>query len=194
MYIVLKDRSFYAYEIEQEVLTLKDALNRGLVEKETLKALNLKYISEVTTLKGQVRILKDSLDHNGDVFIINDCDSITQDTTNAIKLPFSFEEHNKWYQLDGMFNNQGKLDILLTVPLEIDVYTGYNKAYKEYQAIVTTPNPYVSFNGVRSLKMDLQKPKIYNVSVFMGYGMSVQKNPTLSPFIGVGVGRSLIRF
>jgi hypothetical protein len=193
MYIVLKDRQFYAYEIEQDILTLKDAINRGLVEKETLKALNLKYISEVTTLKGQVRILKDSIEHNGNVIIIQPCDT-TLPPKPAIELPFSFKEHNKWYQLDGTFNNTGKLNVLLTVPLEIDVYTGYNKTSKEYQAIVTTDNPNVIFNGVRSLKLDLKNPPKYNVSIFLGYGMSVQKNPTLSPFIGVGVGRSLIRF
>jgi hypothetical protein len=194
MYIILKDRSFYAYEKEQEILTLKEALNKGLVDKETLKALNLKYISEVTQLKGKVRILIDSLANSGDIIFFNDCDSLTLDTTKVIKLPFTFEKIDKHYQISGGFTNNGTMYETLTVPLTIDIYTAWDRPSREYRAIVTTENPYVLFNGVRSLKMDLQKPKLYGFGVFVGYGMTIEKDPRLTPMVGAGLSRTLIRF
>jgi hypothetical protein len=194
MYIVLKDRSFYAYEKEQEILTLKDALNKGLVDKETLKALNLKYINEVTQLKGKVRILIDSLKNNGEIIFFNDCDSLTLDTTRVIKLPFTFEKINKHYQINGGFTDKGIMYETLTVPLALDIYTAWDKPSKEYKVICTTDNPFVIFNGVRSIKMDLQPPKKYGFGVFVGYGMTIEKDPRLTPMVGVGLCRTLIRF
>jgi hypothetical protein len=194
MYIVLKDRSFYAYEKEQEILTLKEALNKGLVDKETLKALNLKYISEVTQLKGKVRILIDSLATNGSVIYFNDCDSLTLDTTKVIKLPFTFEKIDKDYQIHGGFTNDGIMYESLTVPLALDVYTFWDKPSKAYKVIATTDNKTVLFNGVRSIKMDLQPPKKYGIGVFVGYGMTIEKDPRLTPMVGVGLSRTLIRF
>ncbi len=191
----LGEDSLYVLKVGQEITNLKNALNKGLLDKETLKALNLKYISEVTRLKGQIKILADSLETGANVIIVRDCDSLTIDTTKAIKLPFSFENPDrKFYQLNGMVDVNGKVNFALTVPMAVDVYTFYDKTAKDYKAVVSSDNPYVQFNGVRSLKMDLQRPKKYNISIFAGYGVTVNKEPTFSPMMGIGVGRSLIRF
>jgi hypothetical protein len=126
--------------------------------------------------------------------IVRDCDSTTADTTKAIKLPFGFSERNKWYQFDGAFDNDGVLNFALTVPLAVDVVTGYDKTAKEYKAIVKTDNPYVQFNGVRSLKLDLQKPKKYGIGVQVGYGIPLNNPLELRPYIGLGIQYSIIRF
>ena len=194
MYIILKERSFYAYEVEQEVKTLKQAIKEGLVEKQALKALNLRYVSEVTQLRGQVRILADSIANTGDVIVITDCDTTTKDTAKAIKLPFSFGKIDKFYQLSGGFDLNGQMNVRLAVPMELDIISGWNKKTKQYNAAALSSNPYVIFNGINSFKMGLTKPKKIGIGLNVGYGVILKSNPELRPYIGVGVSYNLIRF
>lgn len=190
--IRINAKDLYVTEVEQELTTQKEAIRKGEVERAELKALHLKAVNEVTFLKGQVKILKDSIAHTGNVIIVTPCDSIT-DGKPAIELPFTFKEVNDNYNLYGGFNSQGKMSIDLTVPIALDVWVGKDSKTKEYKAVVTSENPVVQITGVQSLKMDVPKVRKIGIGFHVGYGFSL-KQATPTPYIGIGVSWNLIRF
>ena len=185
----------YAYEMEQVVTTQKEAIAKGEIEKRELKKLHLKAVNEVTMLKGQIQILKDSVPHDGDII---DTDVILIDTEDeevmskpAIVLPFNFAERNKYYSFTGGFDITGKMMVDLSVPLDITVWTGYNKEEKEYRAVITSLNPVVKINEIKSFKFDAPKPKRFGMGAQIGYGVSTTG---LTPYIGLGISYNLLTF
>lgn len=191
---VIEDQEAYIAQVTQQITTQKEALAKGELDKETLKALNLRYASEVTRLKGQIRILADSIASTGNVIIVRDCDTATVDTTKAIQLPFTFSRYNQHYQVHGGFDTNGEMSLALAVPLKVNVITGYNRQTKQYTASVITDNPFVFMNGVESIKLDKVKPKPWGVGVFAGYGVSFGDPLRATPIVGLGLSYNLIRW
>lgn len=190
----LQDKTLYVAKVEQEIITQKEAIRRGELDKAELKALNIKSVSEITRLKGQIRILADSIANTGNVIIIRDCDTTTTDTTKAIKLPFTFGKIDKFYQLSGGFDLNGQMNVRLTVPMELDIISGWNKKTKTYNAVAVSPNPYISFNGINSFKMGTVKPKPYGIGIQGGYGVMMGKPVSTGFYFGVGLSYNIIRF
>jgi hypothetical protein len=192
-YVVeLNNKTTYVAEIEQQLLTQKEAVKKGAIENAELKALNLKKVNEVAFLKGQVKIFKDSVAHTGNIIIVTPCDS-TQESRPAIELPFTFRDSTTYYDLMGGFNSMGRMRIDLTVPISIDVWFGLDRDSKEYKTVVTTDNPIVNFTEIRSLKFDLPRPKKFGIGIQAGYGFNL-KGGSLTPYIGLGASWNILRF
>jgi hypothetical protein len=177
-------------EKQQLILSQKQAIDIHLIEKSELKKLHFKAVNEVTQLKAEITILKDSIAHTGNVIIVEDCDSVGY-SFPVIKLPFTFGDTTKYYAFNGRFNERGKMNINLNVPIGVSVWTGKDKQTKEYKVVVTTPNPYVKITELESVKLDLPKPKRISIGAQLGYG--VCKNG-LSPYAGVGLSINLFSF
>lgn len=177
-------------EKDQLILTQNQAIDAHLIEKSELKKLHFKAVNEVTRLKAQIAILQDSIAHTGTVVIVEPCDSIGL-SYPVIKIPFTFKEVNEYYTLSGGFSEVGIMDIDLSVPISLSVWTGIEKGSKDYKAVVTTTNPYVKITGLESVKLDLPKPKRVGLGISTGY--AVCRNG-MSPFIGIGINYSFIRF
>jgi len=177
-------------EKDQLILTQHQAIDIHLLEKSELKKLHFKAVNEVTSLKAQIAILKDSLAHTGNVVIVEDCDSVGY-SYPVIKLPFTFKDGNDDYTLSGGFSETGIMNIDLNVPVPLDIWTGLDKQTKEYKVVVTTPNKVVKITELISVKFDLPKPKKFGIGLSTGY--AVCRNG-LSPYIGIGLNYSLIRF
>jgi len=95
-----------AYEKDQAIATLREAIKRGDVEKAELKELAYAKVKEVTKLT----LVIDSLLH------IEPSDSIIIDTvyidnkpTPTIALPYKWQENNKFFTLKGTFDKKGHL-------------------------------------------------------------------------------------
>jgi hypothetical protein len=177
-------------EKDQLILSQKQAIAIHLIEKAELKKLHFKAVNEVTSLKAEINILKDSIAHNGSVVIIEPCDSVGY-SYPVVRLPFTFLEGNEYYTLSGGLSEVGIMDIDLNVPVSLSVWTGRDKQTKEYKAVVTTTNPYVKITELESVKFDLPKVKRWGIGA--SSGVAVCRNG-ISPFIGVGINYSLIRF
>jgi hypothetical protein len=177
-----------ATQKDQFILSQKEAIKQGLIDKEELKKLHLKAVSEVTSLKGQVKILKDSLSHNGNIIITQPCDSFGT-AASVIELPFSFSKpDSKYYYLAGNFDTEGNMTLdSLNVPFGVDVWTGIDKQTKRYKAVVTTDNPYVTISEIKSVKMDLPKPKRFRIGAQAGYGIILGNPVRTAPYIGFGI-------
>lgn len=84
------------------------------------------------------------------------------------------------------------------------------RTYNEYQAVIgerggflrkkepfvdiTTMSPYDSIHTVRAFITSAPAYKKWGISIFGGYGVTIQKSPIMAPLIGVGISYSFIRF
>lgn len=175
------------FEKNALVLSQSEAIKAGLVDKEALRKLNIKQATEITSLKTLLSIVRDSISHTGQIVVVKDTAWVLP--KNAILLPFSFTDKNKYISLAGEFDKVGKLNYSLQIPIDLDIYIGYEK--KTLKTVVTTTNPYVKVNDILSVKMDKNKPKKFSVGVYGGYGIS---QTGLSPMVGVGIGYNLFSF
>jgi hypothetical protein len=189
--IELNNTKLYVTSVEQEIETLRQAKTDGDLTAKELRKLNLKLVNENTRLQLVVDTLFEDVFFGGQIIEVHDTVNVTG---NAIKLPFDFEKKDKFLDLKGNFNDNGKLSIGLKMDASLDIWTGISSETKLPVARVTTNNPYLGVLSINSIKLDTQKPKKYSIGVMVGYGLIVKKEPQLAPFIGIGVTRSVIRF
>lgn len=184
----------YASERDQLIVEQKQAIEQGLLEKKELKALHLSAVSEVTSLKAQIRVILDSIGHNG-IITIPCPNTDTLEFINAIYLPFEFQEKTKYVDLKGRFDGEGVLSMELEVPVELNLWTGYDKSRKGYKAVVTSDNPFFKVSEINSIKVEAKKPSRFGIGLQCGWGFAFFKgNVTAQPYVGVGLQYSLIRF
>jgi hypothetical protein len=190
--VELNNTKLYVTSIEQEITTLRQAKADGDLTAKELRKLNLSQVNELTRLTFIIDTLLNDVDNGGTVVVIHD--TVGNTPQNAIKLPFTFDKADKWLSLKGNFNSQGKLDISLKMDAAIGVYTGIDSKTKLPIARLTSDNPYFNVLSVSSIKMDVVKQKKWGVGVQVGYGLEISNPPKLSPYIGIGLSRNLIRF
>jgi hypothetical protein len=179
-------------EKEQVILTQKQAIDAHVIEKAELKKLHLKKVSEVTQLKAQIEILIDSLAHNGQIIIVEPCDSVGY-SYPVIKLPFLFSQQDKYLNLQGGFDVAGKMNIDIKMPLECELITGWDRTRKMYKATINYDNPYLSVVDIKSFKMNKVKPRRVGIGLQAGYGFGIyDKTAKLTPYLGVGLSWNII--
>jgi len=197
--IQLDKKTVYLAKVSQELTTERELRKKDIVDKETLRKLNLKQVNEISRLKLRMDTLLSGINHTGQIIQIpSHTDSVSNDTItdkkNAILLPFSFTRKDEWLQLNGTFDSQGALDVSLKMKVDVDVFTGLDKN-KEPICILSTNNPYIKTLGLASYKTDPPKKRKYGIGLQIGYGVNLIGEiikPT--PYIGVGVSCNFIRF
>lgn len=183
----------YVAEKESVIMTLKQALAQGLIDKEEMKKLNIRHVNQITALKLRVDTLLQII-HDGQVVVVPDTVFITDDGGySAIILPFSFKKEDTWLNLNGNFNEKGDLSVALKMNADYDIWTGYDRKDKMYKAVITTANPYMNVVGVKSLRIDQVQPKRFGVGLQLGYGLGLRKYD-LQPYIGAGLSWNIVRF
>ena len=184
-----------AWEKDAIIASQKQAIEQGIITKEELRKLKIKYANQVTHLEAEVNILLDSLKHSGTI-VVTPCPP-GELYHPVIYLPFEFGDKTLYYDIWGAFDTVGKLDMKIKVPVDLDIWTGRDSEIKgNYKVVVTSLNPYVSINDIKSFKFDLPKPKKWGIGIVGAYGLgySSDKQVKLMPFIGIGVSRNFIRF
>ena len=189
MTIELCDKEYYVTSVEQELATERELRKQDIFEKKELKALNLAKTAEINRLKLRIDTLLEDVNHNGTIITIHD--TITLQPKDALLLPFEFQKQDEWLTLKGKFDPQGKLGIDLSMAMDVNAVSGIDKKTKKSTIAIYSDNPYIKTIGIASYKTDVQIPKRYGLGISMGY--AVCRNG-LSPFIGIGLNYSLIRF
>jgi hypothetical protein len=193
-YIVrIGDDSVYIAQKEQEIKTVKQAKKDGDIRNEELRKLNLKQVNEISRLKLRIDTLLSDISHTGQI-IHTDTVYIDSISHNAILLPFSFNKTDQWLNLQGKFNNQGKLDISLKMDVPVDLWTGIEKKSKKPICVITTKSPYVNTLSIKSQKFDLPKINKWSIGFSVGYGIVFLTEIKTAPFAGITLTRSIVRF
>lgn len=129
------------YETSSVLLLQKEAIKLGLLEEQRLRKLNVGHIRTHTRLKGQIQVLRDSLQHSN--VIHYDTVLVDSDMTGYIEIPASFAFQDNYLDLGVEVSETWCFDLNLDVPLEITV--------TDLKSVVTTPNPYVSFQEIKTI-------------------------------------------
>lgn len=131
------------------ILSQKEAIQAGLLDKKRLKKINAGIIRTNTNLQATISTLKDSLKNHNKVIVIHD----TVGFANYMKLPAQFKYSDKFFKLGmDVTKNKWNFNALATIPATITVGD---------QIIITTPNPYVKFTKINSVVIP-PKTKLWN--------------------------------
>lgn len=187
--VEIGDKEYNIARVEQELKTERELRKQDIIDKETLKALNIKHVKELTRLKLRIDTLLLDVANSGEVIVIKD--TVTLETKNAIKLPFSFQREDEWLSLRGDFNSEGVLDISLKMDVPVDIYSAIDKKTKMNTVYIATPNKYIETLSLRSYKTDVPKPKRWGFGLSFGY--AVYRNGS-SPFVGISLNYNILRF
>ena len=185
--VIIDSVELSVVEKEQEIMSQREAIRNSQIEKEELKKLNIKRLNEITRLKLRIDTLL-TIKPDTNIFVIDTCDG-----KPVLPLPYSFSKKDQYLTLRGNLNSQGILDLSLGMDIPLDIYGAIDKETKAYKVAITTANKYVNLLTISSQKFDVPKVKKWGIGLQMGYGMSV-RHAELSPFIGIGLNRNLIRF
>lgn len=117
-------------------------------------------------------------------------------TGDSLKLPEGYKD--PWLKLKGRINDTF-LNLTLNLKNEYDVVIGNDKygflnTKRKPFAEVTSYNPYANVTTLRSYSVKVPPPKRFGVGVHVGYGLSLNPTPTISPVISIGVNYNLIEF
>jgi hypothetical protein len=111
----------------------------------------------------------------------------------VLYLPLVFGEQNDYLNLRGEFDVDGKLSMDIKIPLSVDVIVGYNKSIKRYVGTVGSDNPYIQFTDIRTIQLDLKKPRRFGLSAIGGYGFA-WGDLRPKPIIGLAVTYDIFQF
>jgi len=130
------------------VLTQKEAIEAGFIEREQLKKTNMRLVATNTDLKGEIRLLKDSINIIGDniqfVYVKDSTGSF-----NAVKLPYEWGYTDRYVNFSTGIGENRLGHFSLSLPLDLTITSGYDKKGVA-KSVVVTPNPYLYIRDINT--------------------------------------------
>ncbi len=189
---VIEKDSVLVAQKEQIILSQRQAIKAGEIEREELRRLNIKKANEVTRLRLKIDTLLTNVDNNATVIVLYD--TITKTPRNAVLLPFITTKNDQWLTLKDSTDINGDTFVSLGMDVPIDIWSVIEKKTKKPIFILTTKNTYIKTLSINSIKMDTPKPKRWGIGLQLGYGLILSDPIEPSLYIGVGISRNLFRF
>ena len=187
--IKLDSITLIVVEKEQEILTQREAIKQGFITKEEMKKLDIKRVNEITKLRARIdALINIQIPSDTEVVFIDTCKG-----KPVLTLPYSFSKVDDYLTLSGNINTKGTLGLRLEMDMPLEIIGSIDKGTKEYKVSVISENSYIKITDINSAKLDVPRVKKWGIGLAIGYGTSISA-PKLSPFIGFGVTRTIIRF
>ncbi len=142
--IKIDSMSLYAAEQSAIILSQKDAIELGLIEKQKFKKLYLTEVVTVSKLEWTIKVLKDSLKLAPEVVYIIDTSG-----TPAVKLPFKWRYDDKYLSLETGVRENRTTHFDLTMAVNGDIIIGGRRG--KPIATFTTDNPYVKVSTMSTV-------------------------------------------
>jgi hypothetical protein len=92
----LNGRDQTIYEKNQLLGTQREAIQAGILERDLLKATNIKKATQITQLKAQLQAAIDSIPISDTVFITVDNEDGSGEVKTYAQLPFSWDYSDQW--------------------------------------------------------------------------------------------------
>jgi len=187
------DMERLAHEKDAIISSQREAIKAGLILKEELKALKIKYVRDLTRVNATVEILLDSIASYHPIIIPCPEGELYHP---VLYLPLAFQDTTEFYNITGRFDTTGVLSIGVKIPMSLDVWVGEDREIKgNFKTVVTTDNPYITINGFKSCIFDLPKRRKWAVGIQAGYGLVYANKQIYSaPFVGLGISRTIVSF
>jgi len=157
--------TYYITSVEGELVNMRQELKAEKELKIKYKSLYLKSIESITTLKGTVEILKDSLKALPDSVFITIYEKDT--TYQAIKLPYEWSYTDQYFSLITGIKVTQEPYFKINMKLDGEVLIGETKLGPK-GAFITT-NPYITINSL-NVKVSDKKVKWYDKKWIYGLG------------------------
>jgi len=182
-----------ANEKDAIIATQRQAIREGIVLKEELRILKLKYVRDLTRVNGTIEILIDSIAQFRPVVIPCPPDELYHP---VLYLPLAWRDSTEYYDISGEFDTTGVLSMRVGAPVDLNVWIGNDSEIKgNVKTVVTSLNPFVKIKDIKSFVFDMPKPKKWGIGITGGYGVAyTEKKIVPSPFIGLGITRTILRF
>lgn len=148
--VAVQGRDQTIYEKNQILASKKEAIEAGIIERDYLKALNLKSVRQITNLNAEISAYKDSLDLSGDSIVFVTDTVASGEVKNYAQLPFSWDYSDQYLSLQTGINQEKQGWFQLEAPTGFSIVLG-GRDGKQVSA-VTTLSPYITvtdFNVVR---------------------------------------------
>lgn len=182
------------YEKGQLILSQKDAIKTGLVEKRLLNTLNIKYLNQITDLKGYINILMDSIKHGGSVVYVP---IPAGESKPAIILPFAFNDSTEYYKLSGLFDVKGKMSARFEVPpFKIKLISGTDAKTGREKISVIPSNKFIVIDDLQSVDIPRPKERVKRFGIGVSIGAMIQASPPyrIAPGAGITLNYNFIQF
>jgi hypothetical protein len=140
------------------ILSQKEAIKAGVVDRDRLKALHLKDLVTNADLTATIRILRDSLDLPPDVVFVTVKD--TSGSHLAIVLPYEWKFQDEYLSLTTGIRINKKAYFDIGVPISGTMSIGHVKSglFKTVpKGVFTTENPYLKVNSMDILIVEEPK-------------------------------------
>lgn len=153
--VELRDRDQVVYEKNQLLGTQKEAIEAGIIERDLLKALNMKKATQVTNLEAQLVVARDSIDLEGSDSIVFVTDTVAGEVKNYAELPFSWEYTDPFLSLQTGINLERQGWFQLEAPTGFSIVLGGRDG--KQVASVTTPSPYITVTDFNVVRLEEEK-------------------------------------
>jgi len=148
------DLEVNVFEKDQLIGTKDELIEAGILEKDRLKALNMRYLSQITVLEGDLQAAVDNIPLPDTLFVTDTVNTGPGEGKTYAILPFSWEYNDKYLGLrTGIREDKtGWFDI--NAPIDLEITLGDRK--KKPVAAVTTPSPYVTITDFNVVNVQEQ--------------------------------------
>jgi hypothetical protein len=151
----LNGRDQTIYEKNQLLGTQREAIQAGILERDLLKATNIKKATQITQLKAQLQAAIDSIPISDTVFITVDNEDGSGEVKTYAQLPFSWDYSDQWISLQTGITLQKQGWFQLEAPTGFSIVLG-GKDGKQVAA-VTTPSPYITVTDFNVVRLNQEK-------------------------------------
>jgi hypothetical protein len=183
--IEIKGLKMLVFEKDALILSQQDAIDAGILENSTLKALHLKSLVANAKLEGTIKILRDSLAiQPGSEFITVKDSSMIKD---YLRVPFTLIDlHTRDINLIAGMRANRQIYFNLEIPIKGQMYLGYvnDGLFKRKPVgVFTTTNRYLTINNAEITIVN-DPPKVYQqwwfhsltgIFVFEGFQLLYKK-------------------
>lgn len=152
--VVIDDLETRVFEKQQVIGTMEQAIAAGILEEDRLKALNMKHLSQISKLEGELKAAIDSIPLPDSIFVTDTIETGPGEGKTYAILPFSWEYKDQYLGLKtGIHEDK---TAWFDLEAQVSLYITLGDIKKKPVAAVTTPSPYVTITDFNVVNIQEQ--------------------------------------
>ena len=145
---------------EQTIASMEGIIQAGIVERDELKALNIKHLSTVVKLEQEIARLRFEAEYTSPPVII----TVPADTSEYMRIPQGYAYNSRWMSFEGFVDRGGIVVDNFRMPNQVNFYIGTQRQglFRPLKpvVIVENTNPHIATTRMENAIV-LNKPPFY---------------------------------